>query len=120
MTASGTDGEYPDLPDGSKVPFTPAGRQRPTAEDVERALSKHAPGAVVPKKSRFPEGWTDSGDIVAAIDLTTADPDTVVRRGDKITFDRDIEGELVRVHVRVDGPDPIFRTAFPPNGRIAT
>ena len=37
-----------------------------------------------------------------------------------IRFDREVDGELVRVHVRTDGDAPVFWSGYPPNGTIAS
>lgn len=67
----------------------------------------------------FPATWSDD-DIMAAIDLATADPSAgLLRLGDKIQFERVVDGELVRVHIRVDQATPLFWNAYPPNGTMA-
>ena len=110
--------EYPPLPDGWRVPFAPRDRPRPSDEDRARVLAKHRRGANAPMKTMFPEGWSDD-DIMTAIDMAGADPAVVSRSGDKLTFDREVGGELVRVHIRLDQDPPIFWTAYPPNGKLA-
>lgn len=112
--------EYPPLPDGSTVPFTPTTRPRPDDAHRERVLNKHRHGAVgYPGKTWFPKHWSDE-DIMAAVDLATADPTAaLLRLGDKIQFERIVDGELVRVHIRTDIAAQIFWNAYPPNGTIA-
>lgn len=110
--------EYPPLPDGLLVPFTPATRPRPTDNDRERVLRKHRHGANDGNRTMFPDRWSDD-DIMAAVDLTTALPDagSLERFGDQIRFERVVDGELVRVHVRTDGIVR-FWSAYPPNGTM--
>lgn len=112
--------EYPLLPDGSRVPFTPATRPRPTDADRERVLRKHRYRAVgYPGKTWFRSDWPDD-DVMAAIDLATASPTgAIVRFGDMLRFERVVDGELVRVHIRTDQVAPSFWSAYPPNGTIA-
>lgn len=110
--------EYPELPDGSKVPFTPADRPTPTTKDRDRVLDKHRHGADQPNKTMFPADWSDD-DIMAAVDLTTADPAAGLHRaGDKLIFERVVDGELVRVQIRLDLDPPVFWNAYPPNGTM--
>lgn len=112
--------EYPPMDYHGRVrlvPFAPKDRPQPTAEDIERVLSKHRHGAGVPNKSEFPADWSDD-DIVAAIDLTMAAPDTLAPGGDKIVFERTIDGVLVRVTVRVDLDPPAFWSAYPPRDTV--
>lgn len=104
--------DYPPLPDGSKVPFTPATAPVPTRGDMTRVLHKHRAGATVPGKTHFPRGWSDQ-DIEDAIELTIRRPSRDVRRNrDKLTFERMVDGVLVRVRIRTDG-SPRFWTGYP-------
>ncbi|MGH3997481.1 MAG: hypothetical protein ACRDTJ_08465 [Pseudonocardiaceae bacterium] len=111
--------EYPPLPDGRRLPFKPSRRPVGTNADWERILGKHRHGANIPNKTMFPEDWADN-DIKAATDATLAAPDTIRWRGDKVTFDRSVQGTAVRVQVRVDSSPPILWTAYPPEGTLST
>ena len=100
------------LPDGSSTRLGQIGRPKLTAEERERVLGKHRHGANVADKSEFPERWTDS-DIIAAIELTLAEPENSGISGDKATFERFVDGVLVRARIRIDGRHPRFWTAYP-------
>ena len=69
-----------------------------------------------PSKSKFPRDW-DEDRIVSAVELTLAEPDRKpVRLGDKIRFERIVDGQLVRVQVRVDKDPPEIWNAYPVDG----
>ena len=105
--------EYPPLPDGSRVPFSPREAPLPTRGDLRRVLRKHRHDSKVSNKTRFPVSWSDA-DVEAAIELTIRAPDAgmVDRLGDKIVFERIVDGVLVRVYVRDDLIPPRFWSAF--------
>lgn len=85
---------------------------------MRRVLRKHRHNAKAASKTRFPGSWTDA-DIENAIELTLRDPDpeTFKRFGDKINFERDVDGVRVRAYVRDDGGSPVFWSAYPPAQR---
>lgn len=110
---------YPPMASGERVPFKPSDRPRGTAAGWERILSKHRHTSSAHGKSSFPADWSDD-DIKFGIDATLAapDPNGIRRSGDKITFEREVSGVLIRVHVRVDVTPPILWTAYPPESRL--
>lgn len=104
--------DYPPLPDGSMVPFTPATAPMPKRGDMTRVLHKHRAGATVPDKTHFPRDWSDR-DIENAIELTIRRPSRdVLSKGDKLQFERIVDGVLVRVLIRVDLSPPRFWSAY--------
>lgn len=110
--------EYPPLPDGSRVPFSPREIPRITRGDMRRVLRKHRFGTSVPNKSLFPKRWSDA-EIELAIEMVMRNPEpaTLKRSGDKINFERVVDGVRVRVLVRVDLEPPRFWSAYPPRPR---
>lgn len=106
---------YPKLPGGPDIPFSPRTAPMPTPQDLARVLAKHRYGANIAGRSPFPREWSDA-DIEAAIRITIRDPDParIIRSGDKIRFERSVEGTLVRVLIRVDPPGPRFWSGYSP------
>lgn len=108
--------EYPELPDGSKMPFSPHAPPRVTRGDVRRVLRKHGHGSRVPGKSKFPKSWSVT-DIQAAIELTMCSPDHPVEKfGEQLRFERVVDGVLMRVHIRTyprAGGESRFWSAYP-------
>ncbi len=106
--------DYPATTDGREVPFAPS--ERPLLSEYLRShiLELHRPGATSPvAKSKFPRTWSDE-DILAAVDLTLAAPDRAPEwLGDKIRFEREVDGQLIRVQVRVDLDSPEIWNAYP-------
>lgn len=83
----------------------------------EHILERHADTPLGrsewPWKSKFPSDW-NAVRILVAVDLALAEPDSApVRLGDKIRFERLIDGQLVRVQVRVDLDPPQIWNAYP-------
>lgn len=107
--------EYPLLPDGTAIPFTPATAPMPSDEDMRRVLDKHRSGATVPKKTHFPANWTDD-DIAEALELTIRAPHEVIRGGDKLQFTRTVDVAIVRALIRTDLPGPRFWSGYPVRG----
>lgn len=84
---------------------------------LEHIVERHAdsPRSVAdwPLKSKFPGSW-QIDQIATAVDLTLADPDRPpIRLGDKIRFERLVDGQLLRVQVRVDLDPPAIWNAYP-------
>lgn len=113
-------GTYPRLADGTGVPFRPSERPPVTAWMRAHILERHQMTTESerewPRKSKFPGDW-DEDRIVSAVELTLAEPDREpVRLGDKIRFERLVDGQFVRVQVRVDKDPPEIWNAYPVDG----
>lgn len=108
---------YPTMADGGSVPFRPSKRPALTAWLLEHIVERHADsprsGAAWPSKSKFPADWTVA-QIAGAVDRVLENPDRpLIRLGDKIRFERTVDGLLLRVQVRVDLDPPEIWNAYP-------
>lgn len=105
------------MTDGTSVPFRPSERPQISAWMRAHILERHQATSESerewPKKSKFPVEWS-ADQIIAAVELALADPDrSPMRLGDKIRFERVIDGQLVRVQVRGDKEPPEIWNAYP-------
>lgn len=105
------------MADGTSVPFRPLERPHISAWMSAHILERHQATSESerewPRKSKFPAGWS-TVQIIAAVDLALADPDRPpTRLGDKIRFERVVDGQLVRVQVRDDMEPPEIWNAYP-------
>lgn len=108
------------MTDGRQAPFRPSQRPTITVWMREHILERHARAhhseAEWPQKSQFPAAWS-SERILSAVDLALADPGWPPRRlGDKVRFERIVDEQLIRVHVRVDLNPPEIWNAYPVDG----
>lgn len=108
---------YPTMADGTKVPFRPSERPRISPWMRAHILDRHQAAPEDrpewPTKSKFPAEW-NADRILEAVDLTLADPGRPpARYGDKIRFERVVDGHVVRVQVRVDMEPPEIWNAYP-------
>lgn len=107
---------YPRTQTGIQPPFTPAERPPISRGSRNHILERHG----VNGTGRTTFTWTDA-EIMDAVDLVMADPDTVEHFGDSFVFTRQVDVETVRVTVRTDKPKPFVWTSYPkPRGRIET
>lgn len=112
----GVAARYPRTQTGIQPPFTPAERPPISRGSRNHILDRHG----VNGTGRTTFTWTDA-EIMDAVDLVMADPDTVEHFGDSFVFTRQVDVETVRVTVRADKPNPFVWTSYPkPRGRIET